>query len=115
MQDNFIAAVKEGRGERLRPEEAARLHLSTLGGAGCAGLFFGGPSKGSLRRLVRDGVGLFDGSVYSGEVGKEIGLVDGVGEMQVELRNRYGKHVRLETVEEEQQKLDYAKLLRWLL
>ena len=107
-----IAAVREGRGDKLRPEAAARLHSSTAGGLGGC---FGAPGKSSLRRLVKKGAGLYDGSVYSGEVGLEVGLVDGVGELRTELQKRYGRFVRLETIAEDERGLDYHRLLRWLL
>lgn len=55
---------------------------------------------------------LFDGSVYSGEVGKELGLVDAVGELKTALQARYGRYVRLELVEDD--RIDYSRLLRWL-
>ena len=50
------------------------------------------------------------------QVGKEIGLVDGVGEMRTELIKRFGRHVRLDMVEEEPG-LDWmtGRLLRWFL
>ena len=51
---------------------------------------------------------------HTSQVGKEIGLVDGVGEMRTELQRRYGRYVRLESVEPEAH-LDYTRLLRWLL
>ena len=113
IHENFIADVREGRGDRLKPEAAARLHVTTAGGGGCTGALFGRPSKRTIRGLVKEGAGLFDGSVYSGEVGKEVGLVDEVGEMRTVLQKRFGKYVRIETMEEE--KIDYSKLLRWLL
>ena len=112
IHQNFIAAVREGRGDKLRPEAAARLHSSTAGGLGGC---FGAPGKSSLRRLVKKGAGLYDGSVYSGEVGLEVGLVDGVGELRTELQKRYGRFVRLETIAEDERGLDYHRLLRWLL
>lgn len=114
IHDNFIGAVKEGRGERLQPEVAAELHAQTVGGAGCTGLLLGRPSRGTVKSLARKGKGLFDGSVYTGEVAHSVGLIDGVGEMKTELQRRYGRFCRIETVEEEKT-LDYAKLLRWLL
>lgn len=52
--------------------------------------------------------------VYTGEVGKELGLVDHVGELRTELQARYGRFVRLETVEEDI-KPELSRLLRWLL
>jgi len=109
---NFIAAVKDGRGSRLKPEEAARLHwktaVSKLG-------FFAEPGVRQLAKLVREGAGLFDGSVYSGEVGLQLGLVDGVGEMHTELQKRFGRHVSIEKVQPKDKAYDYARLLRWLL
>ena len=113
IHDNFIGAVKEGRGERLQPEVAAELHAQTVG-VGCTGLLLGRPSRGTVKSLARKGKGLFDGSVYTGEVAHSVGLIDGVGEMKTELQRRYGRFCRIETVEEEKT-LDYAKLLRWLL
>ena len=116
IHKNFIDAVKEGRGEKLKPEEAAKLHVSTGGGGGgCSGAIFGTPSKRTLQKLVDSGAGLFDGSVYSGEVGKEVGLVDSVGEMRTEMQKRFGRHVRLEKVEDETAKMELSRLLRWLL
>ena len=49
-------------------------------------------------------------------MGKELGLVDGVGEMKTELQKRFGRHVRLDLVEEEPS-LDWmtGRLLRWFL
>lgn len=113
LHDNFIAAVKEGRGERLNPEAAARLHVRTVGGAGCAGLLFGKPSSGTVRSLAKAGKGLFDGTVYTGQVAQEVGLVDGVGDMKSILQQRYGRFCRIDTIEEE--KPDLTRLLRWLL
>lgn len=116
IHHNFIDAVKQGRGDRLKPEEAARLHVVNGGsGGGCVGACFGTPSRRRLQRLVDKGAGLFDGSVYSGEVGRELGLVDSVGEMRTEMQKRFGRHVRLEAVEEEFSKMEFSRLLRWLL
>ena len=113
IHENFIAAVKEGRGDRLKPEAAATIHASTTGGAGCSGLIFGRPSKRKVARLADDGAGLFDGTVYSGEAGLEVGLVDAVGEMHTTLQKRFGRHVRIETIEDD--RVDSAlRLLRWL-
>ena len=113
IHTNFIDAVKEGRGERLKPEAAARMHHEHTSwvARGCGG-WMAKPSKRTVRKLAKSGTGLFDGSVYSGEVGLELGLVDGVGEMRTELQKRFGRFVRLETMEEE--RLDYSRLLRWL-
>ena len=81
--------------------------LASCGGWLCA------PSNRTLTKLVQRGAGLFDGSVYSGEVGKSLGLVDDVGEMRTLLQRRFGRFVQLERIEEE--RLDYSRLLRWLL
>lgn len=57
---SFIAAVREGRGDRLQPEAAARLyHTTTSGSSG----WWGSPSSHRLSKLVDRGAGLFDGSV----------------------------------------------------
>ena len=113
LHGNFISAVKEGRGERLKPEEAARLHAITTGG-GCLDFMGAAPSKRRLTKLADKGAGLFDGSVYTGEVGRDIGMVDSVGDLRTELQRRFGRFVRLENVEPENQ-IDYSRLLRWLL
>ena len=112
IHSNFIDAVKVGRGERLKAEVAATMHHETSSALGGCGGWLGKPSKSTLKKLVKQGKGLFDGTVYSGEVGLEVGLVDGVGEMRSELQKRFGRFVRLETMEEE--RLDYSRLLRWL-
>jgi len=59
------------------------------------------------------GVGLYDGSVYSGSVALEVGLVDQLGEMRTELQRRFGRFVRIERVEPEPS-IDYSRLLRFL-
>jgi signal peptide peptidase SppA len=109
LHSNFISDVKQGRGDRLQPEAAARLHCATQGG--CSWLF---PPFSSwyLDKLVRDGAGLFDGSVYSGQVAKELGLVDEVGEMNTELKRRFGRRVY---IERETRKLDISSFLSRLL
>lgn len=43
---------------------------------------------------------LFTGLFWSGEKGKELGLVDDVGDMTLELRKRYGEKVKIELIEE---------------
>jgi serine protease SohB len=42
---------------------------------------------------------LFSGLFWSGEKGKQLGLVDGVGDMLSELRLRYGEKVEIEVIE----------------
>ena len=54
IHDNFIADVREGRGDRLKPEVAARLHVATAGGGGCSGALFGRPSKRTIRGLAKE-------------------------------------------------------------
>ena len=109
---NFIEAVKVGRGPRLDAEAAARLHQRTQS-TGCMPQIFSQPSKSTIRRLTRNGAGLFDGSVYSGAVAMEVGLVDSLGEMRTDLQRRYGRYVRIERVEPEPS-IDYSRLLRFL-
>jgi len=104
--------VKQGRGDRLKPEVAARLLHSSTSSVGFLPLWAAGPGERTVRRLMRDGAGLFDGSVYSGAVGMEVGLVDRVGELRTELQRRYGRFVRIERVEPE--RVDYSRLLRFL-
>ena len=89
----FISAVREGRGDRLRPEEAACVHYTTTGLL-CGGAFGSRPSKRHLAKLVRNGAGMFDGSVYTGEVARTIGFVDELGEMRTVLQRRYGRYER---------------------
>jgi len=114
LHTNFIAAVKEGRGDRLKPEEAARLYWNSTAVKGrFCGTLFGNPSKRLVKKLVREGAGLFDGAVYSGEVGKKLGLIDRVGEMHTELQKKFGRYVRIERVESKT--IDYSRLLRWIV
>jgi serine protease SohB len=42
---------------------------------------------------------LFSGLFWSGDRGKELGLVDDVGDMTLELRRRYGDKVKIEPIE----------------
>jgi serine protease SohB len=42
---------------------------------------------------------LFSGLFWAGEKGKELGLVDGVGDMQTELKLRYGEKIEIEVIE----------------
>jgi len=110
LHSNFITAVGDGRGDRLRREKAARLYYNNTRSYWS----FSKPSKSTLSRLVARGAGLFDGSVYSGGAGHALGLVDRIGEMRSELQRRYGKAVHVLRVEPEVP-LDYSRLLRWLL
>lgn len=43
---------------------------------------------------------LFSGLFWSGEKGKELGLVDDIGDMTIELRRRYGEKVKIELIEQ---------------
>ena len=80
LHTNFIGAVKEGRGDRLKPEAAARLHHRTSVAAGTVRSRLPSaltePSRSTLRKLQAQGAGLFDGAVYSGTAGIEVGMVD---------------------------------------
>ena len=51
------------------------------------------------RRLQESGVDLFSGEFWTGQKATELGLVDGIGEMRTVLRDRFGKNVRLKTVQ----------------
>jgi len=110
LHTNFISDVKQGRGERLQPEAAAQLHCATHGG--CLQALLAVLNPWHLDGLVRDGAGLFDGSVYSGQVAKDLGLVDTVGEMHTELKRRFGRRVY---IERETRKFDIPHLLSRLL
>lgn len=79
---NFIRAVREGRAGKLDVEAAATLAYNSTS------RFWAQPGKKTLAAMVEAGDGLFDGSIYSGEVAHRIGLVDAVGEMNSELRRR---------------------------
>jgi len=108
LHRNFIAAVKEGRHDRLKPEEAARLAYNSTSA------FWSEPSERRLRAMVAAGDGLFDGSVYSGSVAHALGLVDSVGEMNSDLQRRYGRFVNVVPVQPEAP-VDLSRFLRWLL
>jgi len=112
IHTNFISAVKAGRGSRLNAEAAARVHHETQA-SGCLPRFLTRPSRSTVRELANMGVGLYDGSVYSGTVAVEVGLVDQLGEMRTELQRRFGRFVRIERVEPEPS-IDYSRLLRFL-
>ena len=111
-------AVKDGRGERLKPEAAARLYHQTGVAAGAIRRHLPtaltAPSAATLRRLQNRGAGIFDGSVYAGTAGLEVGLVDGLGDLSSDLTRRFGPHVQMTRMEPEEP-VDYGRLLRWLL
>ena len=117
LHGNFIGAVKDGRGDRLKPEAAARLHHRTSVAAGTLRRRLPSaltePSRSTLRKLQAQGAGLFDGAVYSGTAGIEVGLVDGIGEISSDMSKRFGRHVQLVNMEPEEP-VDYGRLLRWL-
>jgi serine protease SohB len=48
---------------------------------------------------LSDNPDLFSGLFWSGEKGLELGLVDGIGDMMVELKKRYGDKVEIEKIE----------------
>jgi hypothetical protein len=74
--------VRTGRAGKLDVEAAATLAYNSTS------RFWSKPGKKTLASMVAAGDGLFDGSVYSGEVAYRIGLVDAVGEMNSELQRR---------------------------
>ncbi len=43
-------------------------------------------------------VELFDGSVFTGEEGVEVGLIDGLADARTELRKRFGEETRIKTL-----------------
>jgi serine protease SohB len=49
---------------------------------------------------LADNEELFSGLFWSGEKGKELGLVDDIGDMTIELRRRYGEKVKIELIEQ---------------
>lgn len=117
IHSNFVEAVKVGRGARLDAKAAARLSHRTQAERSILGSYspLAYLTGSKLRSLVRDGAGLFDGSVYSGEAALEVGLVDQVGELKTEVRRRFGRHVVVEQVEEHESGVDLTRLLRGLL
>lgn len=48
--------------------------------------------------LLSDETSIFSGLFWTGQRGLELGLIDGLGDMRVELRRRYGKTARLELI-----------------
>ncbi|MFD1623779.1 S49 family peptidase [Azospirillum griseum] len=52
-------------------------------------------------RLVGDEAELFSGAFWAGRKAKELGLIDGLGDLRGVLRGRYGDKVRLRVVEAE--------------
>lgn len=118
LHANFIGAVKDGRGDRLKPEAAARSYYRTSVAAAPLSSrlpsSLTAPGRSTLRKLQARGAGLFDGSVYSGSAAVEVGLVDGVGELGTDAIRRFGRHVQLTPILPDEP-IDYSRLLRWLL
>jgi len=118
LHANFIGAVKDGRGDRLKPEAAARsYHRTSVAAAPLSSRLpssLTAPSRSTLRKLQARGAGLFDGSVYSGSAAVEVGLVDGLGELRSDAIRRFGRHVQLTPMLPDEP-IDYSRLLRWLL
>ena len=96
---------------------AARLHHRTSVAAGTIRrrlpTSLTEPSRSTLRKLQDRGAGLFDGAVYAGSAGVEVGLVDAIGEISSDMCKRFGRHVQLVNMEPEEP-VDYGRLLRWL-
>jgi serine protease SohB len=51
------------------------------------------------RRLQESGIDLFSGEFWTGSRAMDLGLVDGISDMRTVLRDRFGKSVRLKTVQ----------------
>ena len=51
------------------------------------------------RRVQESGVDLYSGEFWTGKKAIEHGLVDGIGDMRTVLRDRFGKNVRLKTIQ----------------
>lgn len=51
------------------------------------------------RRVQESGVDLYSGEFWTGKKAIELGLVDGIGDMRTVLRDRFGKNVRLKTIQ----------------
>merc|ERR1712224_400088 len=83
LHTNFIKAIQEGRGDRLKPEIAAEKHL----GVHLDGTVKSDDGEGFL--------GLFDGSYYAGHDALEIGFVDALGDMSSEIRQRFGDNIKV--------------------
>ncbi|CAN7473389.1 S49 family peptidase [Rhizobium sp. LjRoot254] len=60
---------------------------------------FIGMVKARRGAKLSDNPDLFSGLFWSGEKGLELGLVDGIGDMMVELKKRYGDKVEIEKIE----------------
>ena len=71
------------------------------------------PNPNPNPTLQERGAGLFDGAVYAGSAGVEVGLVDAIGEISSDMCKRFGRHVQLVNMEPEEP-VDYGRLLRWL-
>jgi len=112
LHSNFIAAVKDGRGDRLQPEVAASLAFNTTAWSVPG---FRTPSNSTLKKLVNAGAGLFDGSTYSGATAVELGLVDRLGDYRTDLRKVYGRMVSLIDIDSTDASLAFWRLLRHLL
>ncbi len=51
------------------------------------------------RRLQNGGTDLFSGEFWTGKKAMELGLVDGISDMRTVLRDRFGRNVRLKTIQ----------------
>jgi len=51
---------------------------------------------------------LFSGDVFTGRRALELGLIDGIGDLRGTMRQRYGEHVKLRTIEPERRRFSLA-------
>ncbi len=97
LHENFIKAVKEGRGNRLKPElalqwtQAVEAEVARLSGATTTAATPAPPSAAA--GAATDGQGLLDGSFYDGRRSVQLGLADEIGNLQEYIQKRYGHDV----------------------
>ena len=94
IHNAFINVVKDGRGDRLKPEVAAAKQVAAVGPRASGGEE-GDGAEGEPEESEAGVLGLFDGSFYAGPDALDIGLVDSLNDIHSVAQEKFGEDVQL--------------------